>query len=191
LNVGFDFQIDGKVNNYVRIFLTELKKVAPEKSAEAEANWETYRPELKKCRTKEEVGRLLLSFFERSLRSVKDSLDAKTFHALKYFAVGKCQNCLYELRVHKNSIKDYIKHLHSIEGASLERGIRMADESKFEKPEEIEPKSEQKLESKRRPISLDELKNRVTNFGGLRWEIIAGAALAVFTLFLFAASLLG
>jgi hypothetical protein len=187
LNVGFDFQIDGKVNNYVRIFLTELKKVAPEKSAEAEANWETYRPELKKCRTKEEVGRLLLSFFERSLRSVKDSLDAKTFHALKYFAVGKCQNCLYELRIHKNSIKDYIRHLHSIEGASLERGIRMEDESKFEKPEEIEPKTEQK----RRPINLDELKNRIGNFNGLRWEIIAGAGLAVFTLILFAVSMLG
>jgi hypothetical protein len=185
--VGFEFQIDGKVNNYVRIFLTELKKACPDKSGEAESNWETYKPELKKCKTKEEAGMLLMSFFERSLKAVKDSIDAKTFHSLKYLAVGKFQNSLYELRVHKNAIKDYIKHLHSIEGASLERGIRMADESQFEKPEEIEPKTE----PRRRPISLDELKSRVGKFGGTRWEIIAGAGLAVFTLVLFAARMLG
>ncbi len=177
-------KVETRVSAQVRLFLGELRAVAPEKAREAAKNWEDYKPELLKCESKEEVARLLVSFFERSLRAVRD-IDAEDFHRLRYNTVGKMMKCMWALNVHKNTIKDYIKHLHSIEGKPLGRGIRMADEG-FERPREVvKPK---------KPITVDELKRRLGKREFRREldsEILAAGAFAVAALTLFLVKLFG
>ena len=180
-------KIETRVSAQVRLFIGELRNLSLEKGQEAAKNWESYKPELLKSESKEVAGRLLTSFFERSLKSASGELEAKEFHRLKYDAVGKMMKCMWALGVHKNATKDYVKHLHAIEGKPLERGIRMADEKPWETPDEIERKPP------RKPITVDELKKRLN--GGetkrLDPEIFAAGAFAVAALALFLLKLFG
>jgi hypothetical protein len=195
-------------------FLGELKELAPGKYDRARANWADYLPELKKCQTREEVCRLLLSFFERSLRSVAKDLEAKEFHRLRYDTVGKLMKCMYAMHVNKNTIKDYIKHLHSTEGKPLERGIRMADEKPYETPDEIGTREGEPRKGESRkggaetregepgkgragpeageggrgePITLSELKARISGGERLHFDrtTVAAALFALFVVALF------
>ncbi|MBR9680896.1 MAG: hypothetical protein GOU98_03680 [Candidatus Altiarchaeota archaeon] len=130
--------IETKVQSEITAFLTDFRKISPHKLSEAQRHWNDYKPELLKCESKDEAARLILAFFQRELKAIKDETDAKVFHRFKYDTVGKLQKCLYALRVHKNALKDYTKYLHSIKGKELERGIRMADEKPWETPDEVE-----------------------------------------------------
>ena len=89
-------KIDGKLSVNVKLFLHELKLMSPSKHERAQKDWESYKPELKKCQNKDEIARLLMSFFQRAVKSVKDELDGKTFYKFRYTSVGKFQQCLYE-----------------------------------------------------------------------------------------------
>ena len=91
--------------------------------------------------------------------------------------------------MHKNAIKDYVKHLHSVEGRPLERGIRMADEKPWETPDEIEPRK-----APRKPITVDELKKRLGGGTAVRRldpEMLAAGAFVVAALALFLVKLFG
>lgn len=180
-------KIETRVSAQVRLFLGEVRKLSLERGQEAAKNWEDYKPELMKSESKEVAGRLVVSFFERTLRSVKDELEAVDFHRLKYDTVGKMMKCTYALGVHKNATKDYVKHLHAIEGKPLERGIRMADEKPWETPDEVEKRAP------RKPITVDELKKRITGDVPRRFdaELFAAGAFAVAALTLFLVKLLG
>lgn len=175
-------KVETRISSQVRLFIGEVRKLSIERGKEATKNWEDYKPELMKSESKEVAGRLLTSFFERSLKSLKDDVEAKDFHKLKYDTVGKMMKCMWALGVHKNSIKDYVKHLHAIEGKPLERGIRMADERPWETPDEIEKKTP------RKPITVEELKKRINGSGDVRSfdkDMFAAGAFAIAALTLF------
>ncbi|MBR9689631.1 MAG: hypothetical protein GOV01_01895 [Candidatus Altiarchaeota archaeon] len=182
-------KIETKVEVQIRMFITDLKKEAPHKARDAEGHWNDYKPEILKCQSKNEVAQLILSFFERELRGVANEIDAKTFHRLKYDTVGKLQNILFTLRIHKNAMKDYTKHLHSIKGKDLGRGIRMADEKPWETPDEVDGNPEV-----RKPITTKELRKRhgkPANFKAPTFELIAAGGFAIASLLLFLIKLFG
>jgi len=174
--------VETKLQKEVSSFLVDIKKLAPHRVSEAEGHWKNYKPELEKCEGKDEIARLLLGFFERELKAVKDEVKAKEFHKLRYDTVGRLRNCLFALRVHKNSIKDYTKYLHAIKGKELERGIRMADEKPWETPEEISGKP-----IVRQPITTKEFRKRHGSPKGKKsisyymnkYELIAAGGFAV------------
>ncbi len=148
-----------------------------------------------KSQTRQEMARILLSFFERGLRYTKDRLDAKEFHRLKYDAVGNMQNCLFALGVNRNVMKDYTKHLHAIEGKPLERGIRMKEEKPWETPDEVEGKKQVKYDEYRRAITTDELRKRLgvkrkEEGWGVDWESVAAVGFAIAALLWFLSKLL-
>ena len=146
--------VETKVQKEVNSFLADFRRIAPHKLSEAQGHWNDYKPELQKCESKDEMARLLLAFFERELRSIKDEADATAFHRFRYDTVGRLRTCLYALRIHKNALKDYTKYIHSIKGKELERGIRMADETPWETPDEVD---EVKVVS---PINTKEMRKR-------------------------------
>ncbi len=207
----FDSTIDGKINKEVSLFLHELKQQSPLEYEIQIKNWEDYKPELKKCESKDEVARLLISFFVRPLKTISKKLDGKTFHKLRYESVGRVMQCMYALRIHKNSLKDYVKHIHKIQGEDVGRGIRMADEKQFETPDEInrdiskmtgkpqKSKSSHATENSyvteepKRSITTKELKRRVgkkANYDNSFLETIAAAGFAIGALLLFVIKLL-
>ena len=108
-----------KVIPIVQGFLNYLKKAAPEASAKAEEHWSAYKPELKKCKTKEEVARLLLSYYERTMKSIKD-IDGRKFVRVKSVGTKKLRIALFTLGVNKNTVRDYVSQIFKIEGRPVE-----------------------------------------------------------------------
>jgi len=108
-----------KVIPIVQGFLNYLKKAAPEASDKAEEHWAAYKPELKKCKTNEEVARLMLSYFERTMKSIKD-IDGKKFVRVKSIGTKKLRIALFTLGVNKNTVRDYVSQIFKIEGQPVD-----------------------------------------------------------------------
>ncbi len=162
---SLDSKIDGKVNQQINLFIQELKQLSSKEAEIAKKNWEDYKPELKKCKGKDEVTHLLISFFQRHIKAVKDSVDGKTFYKFRYSSVGTIMQCMYAINANKKLIKDYIRHIHAIQGQDVGRGIRMADEKQFETPDEINQHEKKKIPVNQFKARDEKSKPQTTNWG--------------------------
>ena len=147
--MGYDTLIDTKISREVRQFLDDLAVLDQDRAAEARKNWEAYVPHLKKCGTKQELALMLMTFFKRSLKSVR-SAEPKKFSKFRYKAVGRLMNCLYALRLNKNQVGDYIRHLHQIKA---EAGEERYDKEQFMR--------EYRESEKKKKITLEQLRGRL------------------------------
>lgn len=185
------FNVVQKVDKVVPIvqgFLNYLKKAAPEASVRAEEHWAAYKPELKKCKTREEVARLMLSYFERTMKSIKD-IDGKKFIRVKSVGTKKLRIALFTLGVNKNTVRDYVSQVFKIEG----RPVEESSPNRQEKPREgKKPPKEPELG---KPISVDELRKRVSGkprMGRrLTKDMVAAGVFVIVILFLFVSKILG
>ncbi|MBR9679484.1 MAG: hypothetical protein GOU99_00340 [Candidatus Altiarchaeota archaeon] len=162
--MSYDKLIDTKIDKEVRLFLSELRKLKPAKADQAEKNWEDYKPHIKKCENKQEMALMLMTFFKRTLKSAK-SAEPKKFSQFRYKSVGRLMNSLFALRINKNQVGDYVKHLHRIKA---EAGEEQYDKEQFMK--------EYNAAEKKKRISLGQMRERLNpaeQRAGFDWERFA------------------